>query len=67
MVRGEARVTIGDTVSKVQENNSVFIPVETKHRLENTTKEDITITEVQYGAYLGEDDIERYDDIYGRK
>jgi len=44
----------------------VYIPVETLHRLENPTDEDIALIEVQCGSYFGEDDIERFEDIYGR-
>lgn len=66
VVRGTARVTVGDTVSDLNENESTYIPVETKHRLENPFTEPVSIIEVQSGAYLGEDDIVRFDDVYGR-
>jgi len=63
---GTAEVTIGATGHTVHENESVFIPQTTKHRLENAGKLPLEIIEVQYGSYLGEDDIVRFDDIYGR-
>jgi mannose-6-phosphate isomerase-like protein (cupin superfamily) len=50
----------------VHENESTYIPVETKHRLENRQREPLVIIEVQCGDYLGEDDIVRFDDRYGR-
>ncbi|HEX7776859.1 MAG TPA: mannose-1-phosphate guanylyltransferase/mannose-6-phosphate isomerase [Parvibaculum sp.] len=66
VVRGEARVTVGDSVSILHENESTYIPVGTKHRLENPGQEPLSIIEVQSGSYLGEDDIVRFDDVYGR-
>jgi mannose-1-phosphate guanylyltransferase/mannose-6-phosphate isomerase len=63
---GTARVTIGDTVQMVHENESVFVPPTTKHRLENPGKVPLEIIEVQNGKYLEEDDIVRFEDIYGR-
>ncbi|MBX3492679.1 MAG: cupin domain-containing protein, partial [Parvibaculum sp.] len=66
VVKGRAQVTVGDKVSMLEENQSVYIPVETKHRLENPGSEPLSIIEVQSGAYLGEDDIVRFDDVYGR-
>jgi mannose-6-phosphate isomerase-like protein (cupin superfamily) len=50
----------------LEENQSTFIPVGTKHRLQNQTDSPIFLIEVQSGSYLGEDDIERFDDRYGR-
>jgi mannose-6-phosphate isomerase-like protein (cupin superfamily) len=50
----------------LQQNESTYIPVETRHRLENCTDSPLILIEVQCGAYLGEDDIVRFDDIYGR-
>jgi mannose-1-phosphate guanylyltransferase/mannose-6-phosphate isomerase len=67
VVRGTATVTCGDRVFDLLENQSTYIPVETKHRLANNTSEPITLIEVQCGSYLGEDDIVRFDDVYGRK
>jgi mannose-1-phosphate guanylyltransferase/mannose-6-phosphate isomerase len=67
VVRGTARVTRGDETLLVSENESTYIPVGTRHRLENPGKVPLEIIEVQSGAYLGEDDIVRFDDAYGRK
>ena len=67
VVRGTAKVTRGDTCYLVTENESTFIPLGTKHRLENVGKLPLEIIEVQSGPYLGEDDIVRFDDHYGRK
>lgn len=66
VVKGTATVTRGDEVFELKENESTFIPLEVKHRLENATSEPLEIIEVQSGSYLGEDDIERFDDDFGR-
>ena len=66
VVRGTARVFRDDEVFDLHENESVFIPLGSTHYLENPTAEPLDIIEVQSGAYLGEDDIVRFDDIYGR-
>jgi mannose-1-phosphate guanylyltransferase/mannose-6-phosphate isomerase len=66
VVKGSATVTIDDTVKLVSENQSVYIPLGAVHRLENPGKVDLHLIEVQTGAYLGEDDIIRYEDIYNR-
>ena len=66
VVEGTARVTIGDKVQLVSENQSVYIPLGEKHRLENPGRFPMVLIEVQTGAYLGEDDITRYEDIYAR-
>ena len=66
VVAGTAEVTVGDTVSLVTENQSVYIPVGDKHRLVNPGKVDLHLIEVQTGTYLGEDDIVRYEDVYAR-
>jgi mannose-1-phosphate guanylyltransferase / mannose-6-phosphate isomerase len=66
VVRGTARVTIGDDVKIVHENESVFIPIGARHRLENPGKIDLELIEVQTGSYLGEDDIVRIEDDYRR-
>lgn len=66
VVSGTARVTVGETVRLVSENQSVFIPLGEKHRLENPGKLPMVLIEVQTGAYLGEDDIIRYEDVYAR-
>lgn len=66
VVRGTARVTQDDRSFDLQENQSTYIPPGTRHRLENATTEPLHLIEVQSGSYLGEDDIERFDDVYGR-
>jgi mannose-1-phosphate guanylyltransferase/mannose-6-phosphate isomerase len=66
VVEGTAKVTIGDETTLVTENQSVFIPVGEKHRLENPGKVPMNLIEVQTGPYLGEDDIIRYEDVYAR-
>jgi mannose-1-phosphate guanylyltransferase/mannose-6-phosphate isomerase len=66
VVSGTARVTIGDEVRLVSENQSVYVPLGAKHRMENPGKVPMVLIEVQTGAYLGEDDIIRYEDVYAR-
>jgi len=66
VIGGTAKVTIGNTEQMAHENESVFVPQTTKHRLENPGKLPLQIIEVQNGSYLGEDDIVRFDDRYGR-
>jgi mannose-1-phosphate guanylyltransferase/mannose-6-phosphate isomerase len=66
VVSGRARVTRGEDTLFLEENQSTFIPVGTKHRLENAGAEPLLIIEVQSGSYLGEDDIERFEDRYNR-
>lgn len=66
VVTGTARVTRGDEVILLTENQSTYIPLGTKHRLENPGKVPLEMIEVQSGAYLGEDDIVRFEDTYGR-
>ncbi|SMD11372.1 mannose-1-phosphate guanylyltransferase/mannose-6-phosphate isomerase [Sporomusa malonica] len=66
VIGGTAKVTIGDTEQMVHENESIFVPQTTKHRLENPGKLPLQIIEVQNGSYLGEDDIVRFNDRYGR-
>ncbi len=67
VVRGTARVTRGDDVFLLSENQSAYMPRGIKHRLENPTAEPLEIIEVQTGDYLGEDDIVRLEDHYGRQ
>jgi mannose-1-phosphate guanylyltransferase/mannose-6-phosphate isomerase len=67
VVKGTARITRGDDVFLLHENESTFIPVGMVHRIENPGTEPLQIIEVQSGGYLGEDDIVRLDDHYGRK
>jgi mannose-1-phosphate guanylyltransferase/mannose-1-phosphate guanylyltransferase/mannose-6-phosphate isomerase len=66
VVQGVAMVTLGETKEIVAENQSVYIPLGEVHRLENPGKVDLHLIEVQTGAYLGEDDITRYEDVYSR-
>lgn len=66
VVKGTARVTRGEEEFLLSENESTYIPIGTKHRLENPGKIPLELIEVQSGTYLGEDDIERFDDVYGR-
>ena len=66
VVSGTARVTCDDKVFPLKENESTFIPLGAKHRLENTGTEPLHLIEVQSGSYLGEDDIVRFEDTYGR-
>ena len=67
VVRGTAQVTRGDATYLVSENESTFIPLGTRHRLENPGCVPLEMIEVQSGSYLGEDDIVRFEDAYGRK
>ena len=66
VVQGTARVTVDDKVQLVTENQSVYVPLGSVHRMENPGKLPMVLIEVQTGAYLGEDDIVRYDDVYAR-
>lgn len=66
VVRGTAKVTIGEEIKTLHENESVYIPIGTPHRLENPGKIDLELIEVQTGSYLGEDDIIRIEDDYRR-
>lgn len=66
VVKGAAKVTLGDKEVVIHENESVYVPKSTLHRLENPGKVPLEIIEVQNGEYVGEDDIVRVDDIYGR-
>ncbi|MGV7210628.1 mannose-1-phosphate guanylyltransferase/mannose-6-phosphate isomerase [Oxalobacteraceae bacterium A2-2] len=66
VVSGTARVTCGDTVTLLTENESTYIPIGMNHRLENPGKLPLHLIEVQSGSYLGEDDIVRFEDVYQR-
>ncbi|RII37123.1 mannose-1-phosphate guanylyltransferase/mannose-6-phosphate isomerase [Pseudooceanicola sediminis] len=66
VVEGTARVTIDDEVKLVTENQSVYLPLGCVHRMENPGKVPMVLIEVQTGAYVGEDDIVRYEDVYAR-
>ena len=67
VVAGTARITRDDEVFLLEENQSTYIPVGTKHRIENPGTVPVQIIEVQSGSYLGEDDIVRFEDRYGRE
>ena len=67
MVHGTARVTVDESVQLLSENQSIYIPLGSAHRLENPGKVPMVLIEVQTGSYLGEDDIIRYEDVYARK
>ena len=66
VVAGTAKVTRGDEIITLGEDESTYLPAGTKHRLENEGAEPLSVIEVQSGSYLGEDDIVRFDDRYGR-
>ena len=66
VVSGTARITRGEEVFLLEENQSTYIPIGVRHRIENPGKIPVHIIEVQSGGYLGEDDIVRFDDRYGR-
>jgi mannose-1-phosphate guanylyltransferase / mannose-6-phosphate isomerase len=67
VVRGAAEVTLDGKVELVHENESIYLPIGSVHRLANPGKIDLELIEVQTGSYLGEDDIVRIDDVYNRK
>src|SRR5262249_36390974 len=66
VIKGTATVTIDEKVFDLGVNQSCFIPLQAKHRLENKTAEPVELIEVQCGSYTGEDDIVRFEDVYGR-
>ena len=66
IVRGTAEITIGNEKRLISENESVYVPLGTKHRIKNPGTLPLEFIEVQTGAYLGEDDIVRFEDNYGR-
>jgi mannose-6-phosphate isomerase-like protein (cupin superfamily) len=66
VVKGTAEVTNGDEVFILEENQSTYIPIGTKHRLSNPGNDLLEMIEVQSGDYLGEDDIVRFEDLYKR-
>ena len=66
VVRGEAEVTRGKEIIRLLPGESIHIPLGVLHRVESVGKENLVVVEVQMGDYLGEDDIERFDDDYGR-
>ena len=66
LVSGIAKVQINEEINLIKENQSVYIPLGSKHRLSNPGKIPLILIEVQSGTYLGEDDIIRFEDNYGR-
>lgn len=66
VVEGTAKVTVDDKVTLVSENQSIYVPLGSVHRMENPGKVPMVLIEVQTGIYLGEDDIVRYEDVYAR-
>ncbi len=66
VVEGTVYVTISGEKRRLGENQSLYVPVEAQHRLENESDTPVVLIEVQTGGYLGEDDIVRYDDVYAR-
>ena len=66
VVNGAAEVTLGGAVHLVHENESIYLPIGSDHRLVNPGKIDLELIEVQTGSYLGEDDIVRIEDAYNR-
>ena len=66
VVKGAALFTRGEEEASLTENQSTYIPLGVKHRLENPGKADLELIEVQPGSYLGEDDFVRFEDIYER-
>jgi mannose-6-phosphate isomerase-like protein (cupin superfamily) len=67
VVTGNPTITVGDKIKSYNVGDEVYIPMEAAHRMENQTQEPAAIVEVQIGSYLGEDDIVRLEDVYGRK
>jgi len=67
VVRGAAEVTLNGKIEQVHENESIYLPIGSTHRLANLGKIDLELIEVQTGSYFGEDDIVRIDDVYDRK
>ena len=66
VVNGTAKVELNENISILSENESIYIPLGSKHRLINPGKIPLILIEVQSGSYVGEDDIVRFDDKYGR-
>ena len=66
IAEGEAEVVIGDKTQILKENDTIFIPAKTKHRLVNNTSKILVVIEMWYGDILDENDIERFEDIYMR-
>ena len=67
VVKGRAQVTLNDDIKILETNKSIFIPLQTKHSLANNELEDLIVIEIWHGNILEEEDIKRYEDIYGRE
>ena len=67
VIEGIARVTLGEDIKELKTTDSIFIPQGAIHRLENASDQPLKVIEVQFGSYLGEDDIERLEDVYSRE
>ena len=67
VVEGNGVVTLNEKTIEVSKDDRIYIPVKAIHRMSNETDKEVVFIEVQNGDYLGEDDIVRYEDIYGRK
>ena len=66
IVKGAPTITIGELEKTYAVNSAVYIPLKARHRIQNLTNDICQLVEVQVGEYLGEDDIERFEDVYGR-
>ncbi len=66
IIKGRAKITLGKKEYLLKKGESIFIPKKKKHRVENISKKVLEIIEVQNGNYLGEDDIIRFEDDFGR-
>jgi mannose-1-phosphate guanylyltransferase / mannose-6-phosphate isomerase len=66
VVSGQAEVTLDGVQSTVRQNQSIYIPLGARHRLQNKASTPMILIEVQTGSYFGEDDITRYEDLYSR-
>jgi len=66
IVSGQSKITVGDDVKQYHQGQHIFVPGQSRHRIENTGDTMLTIIEVQLGEYFGEDDIVRYEDDFNR-
>lgn len=66
ITKGSCKIQVGKDILVLNENQHIYIPKETLHRIENIGKDNLHFTETQIGCYLGEDDIVRYEDDFGR-
>lgn len=67
IVKGKAKITLGNKIYNLNQGKFIFVPKLKKHRIENNSKKELIVLELQLGSYLGEDDIIRYKDKYKRK